>query len=318
MRRIVCPLAAAVIALPAAAQTRDFQIEAAHSDISFAIGFLRFPVRGRFDDVRGTLAYDARDLTQSSISIAIPVKGLSTGSAHRDEHLRSSDFFDAEKYPYIVFQSTRVTRAANGFAAAGTLAMHGVTREIVIPFHQVGTQMEEPHGSSLLFFSGSVRLDRRDFGIMGGATFNPWFDAVRSASMADSVDITLDVEAWDPDYTRSTTYDRVITKIAAVGTDSVLAPFRRMVAQSPDTLKDADWDFSQLGAALLTRGKPREALQVLTFGAAAIPRSSRMLAALAHAQEVAGDKAAARATARRALDTDPYNTWAMEIARRVR
>jgi polyisoprenoid-binding protein YceI len=312
--------AAGLAQVKPATAVRDFQVEAAHSSVGFSIGFLGFPVRGRFDELRGTVAYDARDVTASSIAVAIPVKGLSTGSKHRDEHLLSSDFFDAARFPYIVFQSKRVTRTAGGrggYAVTGSLAMHGVTREVTISFRQVGTLIEESHGSTLVLFAGAVRVNRKDFGIVGGSTFNPWFDQVRSATMADSVDITLDIQGWDPDYARNTTYDKALARIAAQGMDSVLAPLQRMHALNPDTLKGADWELTQIGAALLVRGHPVDALKVLGFSASVFPKSSRAQSALAHAQELTGDRDAARATVRRALEADPYDTWAITIARRL-
>ena len=318
-------LLVAIAAFPAMALTqvkpaaafRDFQVEAAHSSIGFSIGFLGFPVRGRFDELRGTIAYDSRDLTASSISVAIPVKGLSTGSKHRDEHLLSSDFFDVARFPYIVFQSKRVARTPAGYAVSGSLTVHGVTREVTIPFHQVGTPIEESHGSTLVLFAGAVRLNRKDFGIVGGSTFNPWFDHVRSATMADSVDITLDIQGWDPDYARNTTYDKALAKIAAQGVDSVLAPLQRMHALNPDTLKGADWELTQIGAALLVRAHPADALKILGFSASVFPKSSRAQSALAHAQELTGDLDSARHTVRRARAADPYDTWAITIARRL-
>src|SRR5688572_22221396 len=197
-RRIASVIVAAVLtsaaASPIASQSstpkiRTFRVEDAHSSVTFSIGFLGFPVRGRFHDVRGTLSYATGDLTASSISVAIPVKSLTTGSEHRDEHLRSSDFFDAEKFPYIVFRSESVTRSGGQYVVTGPLTMHGVTKTISIPFTQVGAVIEETHGSTLILFRGGVRLARKDFGIVGGSRFNSWFDDVRSATMSDSVDV---------------------------------------------------------------------------------------------------------------------------------
>lgn len=316
-------VAIAVFSVPGLAQVksasaiRDCQVEAAHSSVGFAIGFLGFPVHGRFDELRGTLAYDAKDPTASSVFVAIPVKGLSTGSKHRDEHLLSSDFFDAKRFPYVVFQSKRVARTREGYAVTGSLAMHGVTKEVTVPFHQVGQIIEESHGSTLILFTSALRLNRKDFGIVGGSKFNSWFDQVRSATMADSVDITLDMQGWDPDYRRNTNYDKALAKIAAQGIDSVLAPIKRMHALNPDTLQGADWEFTQIGAALLTRGRPADALKFLEFSASVFPKSPRAQSAFAHAQELTGDFEGARATVRHALESDPYDTWAMAIARRL-
>jgi len=296
---------------------RAFRVEDAHSSATFSIGFLGFPVRGRFDDVRGTLSYMEGDLASSSISIVIPTKSITTGSEHRDEHLRSSDFFDAAKHPYIVFQSRRIERDGGGFLVTGPLTMHGVTRTVSIPFREAHAPVEEPHGSTLLFFSAALRLNRKDFGILGGSKFNDWFDEVRSAAMADSVDIAIDVQGWDPDYKRNTTYDRALARIGREGMDSLLNSLRATRAKSPDTLKDAEWELSQIGKALLVRGNGADALKLLRFQLELFPKSATARSILAGALEVVGQRDEARVMAQRALELDPYDTVAMELLRRM-
>src|SRR3954469_14121556 len=89
---------------------REFRVEQAHSLVGFTIGFLGHPVHGRFDDVRGTIVYTPGDLTRSSVTVPLATASINTGSSHRDEHLRSTDFFDAKSFPSILFTSRTVTR----------------------------------------------------------------------------------------------------------------------------------------------------------------------------------------------------------------
>src|SRR5262245_2641641 len=103
------------------AAVREFRIDASHSDVAFSIGFLGFPVRGRIDGIHGTLTYDADHLAATSVSVVLDAKSVQTGSAHRDEHLRSSDFFDVEKFPKIVFQSRAVARQGGQLILRGAL-----------------------------------------------------------------------------------------------------------------------------------------------------------------------------------------------------
>src|SRR5690242_9940244 len=134
-------LIALLAAVPLAAQTpspfREYRVETAHSSIAFDIPFLGYPVHGRFDDVRGTILYTPGDLTRSSVTVAIPPSSINTGSKHRDEHLRSSDFFDVAQYPAIFFTSRTIRRAPNGLIVEGPLSLHGVTRDVAIPFREV-------------------------------------------------------------------------------------------------------------------------------------------------------------------------------------
>lgn len=314
---VVSPLSAQAPRPAAASNLREFRIEASHSDVAFSIGFLAFPVRGRFDDIRGTIAYVEGNPAASSITVAIGTKSLSTGSAHRDEHLRSSDFFDADKYPVILFTSRTVSREKGDWIARGPLTMHGVTREIAIPFHEVRTPIKDPHGATLILFSSTLRLNRKDFGILGGSKFNPWFDDIRNAAMADSVDISLDIQGWDVDYDRATRYTTQLGRIQREGVDSVIGSLRRMRAQNPDTLRNAEWEFGELSRALVAAGKLEDAVKLARFSVEVFPTSASAESDLARKLELAGDRQGAAAAVQRALAIDPYDTHALEIQKRI-
>ncbi|HUQ20801.1 MAG TPA: YceI family protein [Gemmatimonadaceae bacterium] len=296
---------------------REFRIESAHSAVGFTINFLGHPVHGRFNDVRGTIVYVPGKPSASSVTASMETSSINTGSDHRDGHLKSSDFFDSEKYPSIVFRSTSIQPVRGGLVARGNLTMHGVTRPVVVPFRETSTLVKDPHGSTLVYFAGSTRINRRDFGIAGGSKFNSWFDELRSKSLGDSVDISLEIEGWDIDYDRTPKYDATIKKIADGGVDTFLARFRDMYKANRDTLKDAEWDFDQLGRALLYKGRAKDAVGVLEFSASIFPKSSSAQAALARAYEIAGDRIAARRLADTALGLDPAETRAIEVKRRL-
>lgn len=324
MSRVLIVLAfpAAIAVAPpvpsiASPPVREFRVDASHSDVAFSIGFLGFPVRGRFDDIRGTIAYQEGNLLASSISVAIGAKSLKTGSAHRDEHLASSDFFDSEKYPYIVFRSRAVSRVGRQFLLQGPLTMHGITRDVTIPFSEVTPPIKDPHGSTLVCFSGSVRLNRKDFGIVGGSKFNPWFDAIRSAAMADSVDITLDIQGWDTDYERSHRYNPAIARVKREGIDGLITKYRGLRSENPDTLRNSEWELGELSRALIQGGHVSDAVKLQRFTVEVFPNSAAAHAELARGLELSGNRAAAMESARRALALDPVETHAMEIARRL-
>jgi polyisoprenoid-binding protein YceI len=328
---LVAALAAAAsgAATPVAAQgcagdacarpaVREFRLDAAHSAVAFAIGFLGHPVRGRFDDVRGTIVYAPGAPEASSVTVAIRTASLATGSAHRDEHLRSADFFDAATHPVILFRSRRVRPAAGGgFVVTGPLTMHGVTREVSIPFRETRPPYAEPHGSTLVFFAGGVRLAREDFGILGGSAHNDWFDAVRSATMADSVDVTLEVAGWDTDYARSARWRAPLARLARDGVGPTVARLRALRAQHPDTLRGAEWELDQLGRAMLERGPPADAVELFRLNLELFPKSAAAHTAMARWYELAGDRGHAARAVERALGLDPYETRALELERRL-
>lgn len=320
MRQIVIALttlAATASAQVSPASIREFRVDAGHSRAEFAIGFLGFPVRGRFDDVKGTIAYVPGSPTKSSVTVVIGAASIHTGSDHRDEHLRSDDFFDAAKFPRIVFQSRRIESGAKGLVAIGDLSMHGVTREVRLPFREVMSMYEDPHGSTIVAFAGALRLARADFGITGGSKHNEWFDAVRARSMADSVDVTIEAEGWDTDFSRAKQYDAALARFEKVGIMQSLAPFRASIAQRPDTLRNSEWEFDQIGRALLNRGKIADGIEVMRFNTEVAPRSSTAFAALARAYELGGNRVEARAAAEQSLAINPYDPRAMELLRRL-
>ncbi len=326
MRRLVTPalgLALSLVASNVGAQQvatslREYRIDAGHSQVGFAIGFLGHPVRGRFDDVRGTIVYTPGRPSASAITVAIATASINTGSKRRDEHLRSADFFDAATFPYIVFQSRAIAPAAHGFVATGALTMRGVTREVAIPFREPAPAVADPHGSSIVFFTGALRLARKDFGILGGSKHNDWFDAIRSATMADSVDVTLEVQGWTTDFDRVRRYDATIARIERDGTTDMVAYAHTLRAQPADSIAGAAWELDQLAQALLARGRVGDGVALLRAGVDLSPRSAAAHASLARGLELAGDRAAALASAERALALDQTETRAHELRRRLR
>lgn len=153
-------------AAPAAVQkTGNWVIDPMHTNVNFAIRHLGIStVRGRFDDVSGTIYANAEDPSKSSVQVTIKTASVNTAIAMRDDHLRTADFFDVEKYPEITFKSTRVTKARNGFVARGDLTMHGVTRTVDLPFTVSGPIADQEAGSRF-GAETSIRLNRLDYGI---------------------------------------------------------------------------------------------------------------------------------------------------------
>src|SRR5690349_7023872 len=116
---------------PTAALT-TWSVDQSHSHVEFAVRHLMIAtVKGRFGAVRGTVHSDEADPAKGRAEIEIDVDSIDTREPQRDAHLKSADFFDAEKYPTITFRSTRIENArGDRFTLIGDLTMHGVTREV--------------------------------------------------------------------------------------------------------------------------------------------------------------------------------------------
>ena len=296
---------------------REFRIDAGHSDIEFSIGFLGHPVRGRFDDIRGTIVYAAGKPAASAITVVIGAKSIATGSAHRDEHLRSADFFDVARFPSIVFRSTTIESRGAALVANGVLTMHGVSRVVSIPFRESSPPIVDPHGSTIVLFSGQLRIARKDFGILGGSKYNDWFDEVRSATMADSVDISLEVNGWDTDLDRIHKYDASVQRIEREGVTPLLERLRALRTRAPDSLANAAYDIDQIARTLQQRGRTAEAIAMFQFSAESFDKQANAHAALARAFELAGNLDSSRAQTTRALTLDSLDTRALELSRRL-
>lgn len=211
---------------------REYRVDFGHSIVEFSIKFAFTRVKGRFTAAEGTILYDPVTPTNSSITMIIDSKSLDTGWPHRDEHLRTSDFFDTDKFPTIEFRSRRLSQAQRGWMAVGDLTMHGVTKRITIPFRLLQPPTRDPQSRWLLMnVAGDVRLARADFGITGGSTFNAWFNKARAATMGDSVDVTMEVEGYLPDATsqRSPRVEDWLDSMKAKGVQSQITRFRELI-----------------------------------------------------------------------------------------
>ncbi|HEV8480369.1 MAG TPA: YceI family protein [Candidatus Eisenbacteria bacterium] len=311
-----------IVTSPALAQDKgltEFAVDAGHSLVGFNIGFLHTTVRGEFDSWRGTILYDPAKPERTSATVVIEAKSIHTGSEHRDEHLRSEDFFDVGKYPLIKFQTREVRREGGGLVLIGPLSMHGITREVHIPMQVTQPPTADPHGTTSMNFAGGLRLARKDFGILGASKHNDWFDAIRSATMADSVEITLEVQGWTTNFAgpADERLEQSVTRATSIGVDSLIRTVRARAAASPDNLNGQEWGIDQLGRALFVRHHETEGMKVLQLNVDLFPNSPAAHTSLARALELSGKRSEALAAYDRALQIDPDYPRAQEFRRRL-
>lgn len=98
------------------------------------VAFSNKDVSGTFDDISGTIVFDPSHLTGSKFNLKLKVESINTGNGLQNKHARGEEWFNAEKYPYIEFESTKIEKSETGFKAIGKLEMHGVTKDLIIPF----------------------------------------------------------------------------------------------------------------------------------------------------------------------------------------
>jgi polyisoprenoid-binding protein YceI len=171
----------------------DYKLDPAHSRIGFAVRHLEINwVEGRFKDFAGTVHYDDKDVTKSTVEFTAKVASVDTEVEARDKHLRTADFFDAEKYPEMTFKSTGVERKnKDAYVLRGDLTIKGVTKPVALPFTIAGA-VKDPWGNTRFGVEAQTNINRRDFGINYGNAFAGGLD------VGNEVTISLRLEAVQP------------------------------------------------------------------------------------------------------------------------
>ncbi len=168
MRRVLAALLIAV-SLPAFAPLRagdkTFTPDTIHSRIGFTAKTL-FKVEGAFTDYTAEISGDPDSLANAKVKLVITTASINTDNGTRDTHLQSADFFDAAKYPAITFISKSIWKQDGHLMVGGTLDMHGVKKDLVIPFDM--SFGKNGAGNDTWSYEGELKINRDDWGV-GGA-----------------------------------------------------------------------------------------------------------------------------------------------------
>ena len=159
---------------PAKAEPLRFRIQPEASEITFRATSRLMNAEGHFGRFSGDVVADPDGPAGARINLTIDAASLDTGIEMRDKHLRSSDFFDVDRFPTVVFQSLRVEAAGRRATVVGRLTMHGVTREISVP---IDVQIT----NTALVASGEFIVNRGEYGINYNSFVNPIGNEVRVA-----------------------------------------------------------------------------------------------------------------------------------------
>jgi polyisoprenoid-binding protein YceI len=172
------------------APTGTWKVDTTHSRVGFAVKHLGIAtVRGTFKEFEGTLEI-GDDLATAKAYGKVKTASVDTNEAARDEHLRNSDFFDAEKYPEITFESTKIEAIdEDSLKIIGDLTINGTTNEVELLAEVGGTEVD-PWGNDRVGLEAVGKISRSDFGMK----FNM---ALGSGNLAvgDKVTLNLDISA---------------------------------------------------------------------------------------------------------------------------
>ncbi len=180
------------------AATREYQglqipapgtyvLDAAHKRVGFVVKHLMVSkVRGEFGEAEATITV-GEDPLQSSVTATIQTASVHTGQADRDNHLRTGDFFESEKYPAMEFRSTGIKSfEGNEIVLAGELTIKDVTRpvDLIVEFEGAG---RSPYGFDIFGFSAHTEIDREDWGLT-------WNQALETGGVMVSKKVKIEIE----------------------------------------------------------------------------------------------------------------------------
>lgn len=193
----VAPSQAERFATLGAVQTGEsgtYNLDRAHSFIGFKVkhmGLIEVP--GFFRDFTGAITYDAKDPAKSSVEFTAKATSVDTGVTGRDNHLRTADFFEVEKFPELSFKSTKVEKRGNGWVVTGDFTLKGVTKSISFPFNITGFIPADQRSGGKMGVTAETSLNRRDYGVNYGSNMPNGVPV-----LSDEVKIVLQIEANRP------------------------------------------------------------------------------------------------------------------------
>lgn len=171
-------------------QVTFWEIDPSHSSANFSIRHMMIAkVHGGFTKLSGRLRLDRNNPAQSVVEAIIDASTIDTRVPKRDEHLRSADFFDVQKYPTILFKSKSVRQDGDTFQLVGDLTLHGITKEISLKVEGLDSEMKDPWGNLKIGASASTKINRKDFGLVWNAALE-----TGGVLVGDEVQISLDIQ----------------------------------------------------------------------------------------------------------------------------
>jgi len=169
-------------------ETKKWNIDTTHSLIGFKIKHMMFTnVRGSFTDYQASLNLVDDNFEASSISFEAQAASVDTNNTDRDNHLKSADFFDVEKYPTVTFTSTKIEKKGEThYSVEGTLNMHGVSKTIKLNAEYSGVIID-PWGNAKVALALTGKVNRKDWDLN-------WNTALEAGGLLVSEEVNFDIE----------------------------------------------------------------------------------------------------------------------------
>lgn len=168
-----------------------WKVDGAHTNVGFSVKHMMVStVRGRFTEVEGKIEGDPKELTDAKIEFTIDASSIHTNNEDRDNHLRSDDFFDVEKYPKITFVSTEIKQTSdNKYDITGDMTMKGVTNKVTFEAEYEGSATN-PWGVEVVAFEVNGKISRKEFDLT-------WNQALETGGVlvGDDIKVSMELQA---------------------------------------------------------------------------------------------------------------------------
>ena len=191
MKKLITTAGALLLMISATIAQTKWKVDASHSKLGFSVTHMMVSeTEGKFKVYEGTVdSKSDMDFTDANINFSADVNSINTEDEKRDGHLKSPDFFDAEKFPKISFKSTSMKPSGKGktsYVLTGDLTMHGVTKKVVLTAIGAAKVVKDPYGNLKNGFKVVGTLNRKDFGLS-------WNAALEAGGVAVSEDVKIDL-----------------------------------------------------------------------------------------------------------------------------
>lgn len=297
------------------------QLDISHSNIGFTITHLaRNKVRGKFKEYSGAIFYDPNDVTKTSATFAIEVSSIDTDQKNRDDDLRSDNWFDAEQYPRIIFQSKRAVETIEGFDLVGDITIKGITKEVTLKMEKTTGYYESYSGEKISFY-GKVDLKRKDFNVVGNRLWNRIIAGFLSLSNELEVELSIVLSTYTAEFLisrASPPMARIYETYGENGIDPVLREIDSFVkAGNASEFWTIPEEIQHLGLILLYAGKTADAVKVFERNMSAFPEKGYAYSDVAMALIMNNETDRAISVYKKAIEIDPGNAVALEVLRHI-
>ncbi|MFY0686226.1 MAG: YceI family protein [Cyclobacteriaceae bacterium] len=303
-----------------------YDLDFVHCTISFAIQHMGIStVTGTFSGFEGAVLLNEKELGQLSTSFVIHVSSINTNQTWRDKDLQSEKWFHVDKYPDMLFQSSKSVSTANGFELQGLLTIKGRTNQVTLHM-ETPTYLVPSYAGHHLAFNGHAMLNRKDFAIGEDTWWNDIIEGI--AQLDDSVRINLSIiyQLQSAEFIKSRFFENekaIYQALVNKGIQEAIAVFNRQklafdalpVKDTTDFVAITAKDLNTISQTLVIENRLSEAEDLLLHNLKSYPNHNQILAHLANLYLTKGQLGKAKEMVRKCLIQNPMNPIALEMQR---